>query len=1229
MKMQSTLLLAAFASLSLVVAFAADDAITTERFPDADTVVVSDVTKVAYNPDGTYVETCENRTKILTEKGRRDARTIRLDYSKRYGAASVDSVIVVGTNGVSRTIDVAANSKETTDNGSMAANIYDPLDRQILCSVPGLEVGETLCVKTTRRALKPRCQDQWSDIELFESTCPVLNARVEIVAPKERPLKKIAIRHPLGNVTESRETRANGDVLHVFTATNSPQAFPEPDMPPFYTQVQNLRVSTAENWPEISRWYWDLCAPHLAKTNAAMVAKVEELKSFAADAPSSAKDQTLLRRIFKFVSQEIRYMGLTMEDTSPGYAPHDVDVTFDNRYGVCRDKAGLLVAMLRIAGFKAFPTLINVGAKLDPEVPQPFFNHAIVAVDQGEKNYVLMDPTNENTKDLLPAYENDKSYLVCRPEGDDLRIVPVQPPDENALRVATRGTLAKDGGLAIECDIRFSGINDTAYRASFVRRTPEERVKFFENAFRRLAPGAEIIRCEIEPRDMRDTETPVHATVAARLPEMLLKGETRDTLTVPFVTKTLGMANFLLGGNTSLEKRRFNLVLDSTASLDETVEIDLGDNVGEVLELPTEESPTARRSAERTLAYDRSFSVSNGVLKAHRKLAVTKVELTPEEYAGLREDVKRVEAAERKNPVFRVDPLAEADVRWIDESTEVDVASDTAWTVTNRVVKEVLTYKGKKRSAELELSYNPCVEKLEIVSAVVSNRDGRVSSVTPREINEMDCGWAGRAPRYPASKILVVNLPSVEIGSVISYVTARTVTNAPAAYYGVFGFDSTEPLERRFVRVNDWTREVLNPRRIPREPGQPVASLWRDRVYVSSNRFAKIDLDVRPFSSPLVPADSIRSVRDWMAKNVRLAGPGLYEVPLAQQLTDPETVLRERYATRLDYVRTMAALLQGAGFDADVVLATDDATDPVALRERDKSDYPNVRAFSAALCRVRVREGGFLGFGGETTTWFVGTENQYAPLGPSAYANATFFDPATAEFGVVTVPSDDFLDASGETTLYRVRENGGVDLDVTSTIYGTSVGSFRKTYSEILPEDRSRLHQTILGAVAQAATATSDLAADTTGYPATRTFSCFIPDFATVEGDAISLTIPALVSQLPTFTGRDRQTPFAVGAADREFEDVTIRFPEGYTVAEHLPESFSFSDPADPKTPWLVCRVTSRVVDNALEVKIRRDVTPRVYSWFGADAIELVRERSRRAASRASRTIVVRKAEGK
>ena len=1221
-------LLPALACLALASAAAcAADAgdVTCERFPDADAVVVDDVSRVAYRPDGTYVEESESRTKVLTEKGRREASTVELRYSKRYGTAAIDFVRIVGTNGAARAVDVSATTHEATDNGSMSANIYDPLDRCIVCTVPGLAVGETLHVKTTRRALKPRCENQWSDLAVFEWSNPILRSRVEIRAPAARPLRRVAVRHPRGNVTSSETPLADGGTLHVFTATNAAQVFPEPDMPPLYTQVQHLRVSTASDWPEISRWYWDLCAPHLAKTNAAMIAKVEELKSQIAPHPSTP-DRHLLHAIFKFVSQEVRYMGLTMEDTSPGYAPHDVDVTFDNRYGVCRDKAGLLVAMLRLAGFKAFPVLINVGAKLDPEVPQPFFNHAIVAVERDSEpsepleRYILMDPTNENARDLFPAYESDKSYLVCRPEGDVLRLSPTPTPDHNALTVTSRGVLAKDGSLMLESDVRFNGVNDTAYRPALARMTGPERTRFFERVAKRLAAGAELFRCEVEPADMRDTETPVRVMFAARLPEMLLRGETRDRLAVPFVTKTLGMANFLLDGNTSLERRAFPLVIDSTACVDERLEIDLAGVVGAVAELP----PDAQ--ADGGYSYRRAFTVSNGVLRAHRRLAVSQVEFPADAYAGLREEIKRVEAAERRQPVFAADPFAEADIRRIDESTEVDVVSDTAWTVTNRVVKEVLTYKGKKGAAELKFAFNPCVETFDLLSATVSNRDGRVSSVSPREINVMDCAWAASAPRYPASKILVVSLPSVEIGSTISYVTVRAVTNAPAAYYGVFGFDSHEPLGRRFVRVNGWSREVRDPRRVPDEPGQPAAALWRDQVIVSSNRFARMDLKVEPHVSPLLPAGAtVREIRDWMARHVKRAGPGLYEVPLDRQLTDPATVLAERYATRLDYVRTLCALLKGAGHEADVVLAAGNASDPREVRERVKFGKPNVRAFSDALCRVRVRAGGFLGFGGTVTETFVGTENEHAPLGPTAYAGSDYLDPATGAFGIVTVPSDDFRDRTGETSEFLVREDGSVDLTVVSSVWGSGVGAFRKKFAEILPEDRSRLYQALLGAVSQAASATRELETDVEGYPATQRFSCYVPDFATVDGDTIALQLPALVSSIPTFAGRARRTPFAVGAADAAFEEVTVRFPEGYTRVEHLPEPFAFAAPDDPARPWLVCTVTSRVEGGALVARVRREVSPRASSWHAPDAIELVRDRSRIAASRAGRTLVVRR----
>ncbi len=1209
-----------------LAAFALDfNAVTREKYPDADVVTVEDREYVSYNPDGTSETRSESWTKILTEKGRRGESTINLNYSKRYGEAEIVYVGAVGADGKERVIDVRATTSETTDNSSMSENIYDPLDRKIVCTVPGLAVGDVLHVKTRRKTVKSRVRDHWSDVAVMEWTHPILKAVYQVKAPASRPIRASAVRHPLGNVSQKVESLADGSLVHTYTATDSAQMFPEPDMPPVWTQVQHVRVSTVGSWNELSRWYWDLCLPHLERTNQAMTNKVAEI----------GRD---VRAIFKFVSQEIRYMGLTLEDTSPGYEPHDVDITFNNRYGVCRDKAALLTAMLRMAGFKAFPVLINVGAKMDKDVPQPFFNHAITAVENPDGSYTLMDPTNENTKDIFPSYLSDKSYLVCRPEGDGLRTSPVPPPADNAVEVESSGTLAKDGSLTLENRILFKGINDTAYRGALARRTCEERVKTFERILRTVSPGAELLRCEIEPKDMRDTATPLTAKLVSRFPEAVLRGVKRDELFVPMVSKSLGIVNWLLEGSTSLVRRKYPLKLDTTAEVRENLKLETGDVLGAAVSMP--EALKISGGYE----YENSCVSSNGVISAFRRLSLAAVEFSPDEYADLREELKEVEAHSRRRPAFAKNALADADIRHILSSSETTVFSDSEWVTTNVSVREVLTYAGKKNASELKFTYNPTWKSVEIVSASVSNRNGKVSKVTPKEMNVMDCGWAGAAPRYPAGKILVVNLPSVEIGSVISLVTVTRVKNAPASFYAAYLFDSREPLERKIVRVNGWRREVVDPPRLPDEPNQAPGAFWRDQIIVSSNdwekaaaRFAAVELvpvvDRSAAKEPLAAAEAeetaagkIRAVRDWMAKNIKVAGPSLYETPLKDQLTDPALVLKERYATRFDYVRTMCSVLRLAGVEADIVLARANGDWEDELRRRDIYGKPNVRAFSSALCRARFSEGGFLGFGAKETVWFIGTENQYAEPGASAYSGGDYFDPQDGSFGVVSVPDPALEDAGREHALILVREDGAVDFEVEKEIYGPDAASFRKTYTEILPEDRFRRYQEILGAVAQAATATGELVTDVESYPAKYSFSCYVPDYATASDGVISLQLPTFAGSVPAMTGTVRLTPFAIAAKDRYVDAVTVRFPKGYTEIEHLPEAFEFFDPLCPGRAWTVNRVASEVKDGCLEVRIEREVRSRKDSWYKADLFALVRDWCRRENSRANRTITVRKA---
>ena len=121
--------------------------------------------------------------------------------------------------------------------------------------------------------------------------------------------------------------------------------------------LQRLFVSTLPDWAAVSKWYWDLSQPHLDATTPEMKQKVKELTAGA------QTDMDKIKALFYFVSNKIRYMGITPEKDRPGFEPHDVCITFDKKYGVCRDKAALLVSMLRLAGLNAYPVLVSVGTQ--------------------------------------------------------------------------------------------------------------------------------------------------------------------------------------------------------------------------------------------------------------------------------------------------------------------------------------------------------------------------------------------------------------------------------------------------------------------------------------------------------------------------------------------------------------------------------------------------------------------------------------------------------------------------------------------------------------------------------------------------------------------------------------------------------------------------------------------------------------------------------------------------
>ena len=1210
-------------------AFAGEKSVTPADYPDADAVLVESLEDTEYKSDGTYTSRGFQRVKILTEKGKRDESELVLHYNSRFMKSEITFVKVKNAAGEVRDVDISATSKVIVDNSSANENIYDPMSRKLVCTVPGLEVGDELVYETLTTVFASRIEDNFYDSSVMEWSTPILHQRVRVVCPAELPVKKVKIAYPKGEVKFSERDLEDGRHEMVWeTAGEMEQVFPEPDMPPLYTLVQCLRVSTVETWQDISSWYWRISLPHLEKTNVAISNKVAEI----------GRD---LPKLYKWVAQEVRYMGLTMEDKAPGYAPHDVSITFDNRYGVCRDKAALLVAMLRIAGFEAYPVLIHAGAKMDKDVPSPYFNHAIVAVAlpeggvgelglgedavTGGGKYVLMDPTDESSRDLLPSYLSNKSFIVARPDGEDLLTSAVPDAEANSLKIYQKGTLEKDGSLLMQGHAIFNGINDNVYRNALLRRREDARKKLFARILANLAPGADLLDVKIYPLDLQNTAEPLKVDLLYRVPDALVRGDARLELSPVCLSRVLGSANWLLEGKTSLEKRVFPLVVDSTACVEEEISLTMDDTAGEAVRLPEDVD------IEGAYAYSRHCTYDDGKFELKRRLAVNAVEFSPEEYDALRESAKEIEKRERERPVFARNDAAGANARTLLSRSIVNVASPRDWVSTNTVVRKILSYDGKKKFSELAYSFNPSWKNVDVVSASVRTQDGRVFEAGEREKNVFDAAWAATAPRYAPSKQLVVNIPGVEVGSEVSFTVVTSVTNAPAEFYGAWNFDSYEPVDKIELVLNGEKFVRTNVKMLESEPLAADGALWRDMLVVSSNDFAAAARRLAPAAKVAAYrvkgpwGDSVESIRDWMRKNVRIAGPSLYETPIENQMTPPDVVIKEGYASRLDYIRTMCSLMLGAGLDAEVVFASLDSFKTAEVQRMDMFDKPNIRAFAYPLCKVVERSGGFwsfLCFGGVEMTSFIGTENEYAPPGATDFAYSHYFD-ADGRFGSI----EDFLPTFKDSSLtIYLRENGAADIDVVEKLYGSLVGEFRKKYAELLPEDRARHYQELIGELAQGASATRELETDVEGYPATRKYSVYIENFAVKSAsDALTVVVPEFYEELFPLANTTRQTPIEVGRADPAVTTVKVVFPEGYAKLEHLPAPYIVADPSDPQNAqWWQMEVSSAMEDGRLAVTMTRRRFERATTWHPAGVAPLLREYSRHARSRAERSITAR-----
>jgi len=476
-------------------------------FDGADYVVVCDGTDITVADDGMGTAVNTRVVKILKEGGAKSQCRQVWDYDPATNVLTVERVRVHRADGRIDDIDAKSAISQPAPQGII---FWGSL--QTIVGIPNLAVGDAVEVTHVKKgfntayladaagasastagastaggpSLKPPMPGHWYDKVIWDEGVPIIEKRYVVRAPKNKPLQYEIVN---GSLTTS--VRFDGPTtVYTFSSKNTPAFKGEPNMVSGSDVRCKLVLATLSDWHEKARWFYQENEKSF-QTDDAIKAKVREIVADARD------DDDKIRLLNHWVAENVRYVG-TCRGAHEGYTTHPAIETFHDRGGVCKDKAGLLVAMLREAGFDSYIVMTEAGSRVE-QTPADQFNHAVTCIRNKDGSFRLLDPTwLPKSREMWSSAEQLQAVVYGTPEGEaGLQLSPYSPPADNATEWLVKSAIKEDGGLQTSFAVTTLGAPETALRRAMSGLRPQNRPGRLEESLRLLSPNTLLGSFEI------------------------------------------------------------------------------------------------------------------------------------------------------------------------------------------------------------------------------------------------------------------------------------------------------------------------------------------------------------------------------------------------------------------------------------------------------------------------------------------------------------------------------------------------------------------------------------------------------------------------------------------------------------------------------------------------------------------------------------------------------------
>jgi len=204
------------------------------------------------------------------------------------------------------------------------------------------------------------------------------------------------------------------------------------DIPRRFMRPPVVELSSFRDWADVAA----VMAP-LYATEGVVAADSALAREIAAIAAAETDPMRRAQRALEIVQDKVRYFAVFMNGGN--YVPQAPERTWAARYGDCKAKTLLLLAMLRQLGIAADPVLASIQTSdfVAARLPSALaFDHVLVRATIAGQEYWLDGTTSGSRLDDLADTPPFRLVLPLKPSGAALTPVPARIPARPSLELA-------------------------------------------------------------------------------------------------------------------------------------------------------------------------------------------------------------------------------------------------------------------------------------------------------------------------------------------------------------------------------------------------------------------------------------------------------------------------------------------------------------------------------------------------------------------------------------------------------------------------------------------------------------------------------------------------------------------------------------------------------------------------------------------------------------------------